>query len=138
MAHDLIILDTNVISYIMKNDPLAASYLPHIEGQLAAVAFITVGELHFGAEKEKWGEKRRKNLEQRLQKFIVVNYDNEVAHCYGRLYAERQKAGREILHNDAWIAACAVRHNIPLLTHNAKDFSGISSLKVITENNMAQ
>ena len=35
--------------------------------------------------------------------------------------------------NDAWIAACAVRHAVPLVTHNAKDFEGITSSDIITE-----
>lgn len=35
--------------------------------------------------------------------------------------------------HDAWITACAVRHSVPLVTHNAKDFDGISSLAMITE-----
>ena len=32
-----------------------------------------------------------------------------------------------------WIAACALRHSIPLVTHNSKDFVGIPGLKVISE-----
>ena len=51
---------------------------------------------------------RRQALEMALRDFIVVPYDHEIARCYGRLVAERQREGRPI----AWIAACAVRHGI--------------------------
>ena len=51
----------------------------------------------------------------------------------GRILAERQRSGKPMKDNDAWIAACAVRHQVPLITHNAKDFMGISDLQVITE-----
>ena len=57
---------------------------------------------------------------------------SEIARCYGRLMAERKRNGLPIAPNDAWIAACAARHTVPLVTHNAKDFEGIASLEVIT------
>ncbi len=41
--------------------------------------------------------------------------------------------GRSISCNDAWIAACAVKHGVPLVTHNAKDFEAIGGLKVVSE-----
>jgi predicted nucleic acid-binding protein len=41
--------------------------------------------------------------------------------------------GKALSANDAWIAACAVRHGIPLLTHNIRHFTHIPSLTVISE-----
>ena len=40
---------------------------------------------------------------------------------------------RPIDPNDAWIAACALRHQVPLVSHNAKHFREIASLNLITE-----
>ncbi len=132
MSDDKSILDTNIVSYLMKGGRLAEMYEPFLEGRLLAITFITVGELYFGAEKASWGEKRRKRLEATLRNFVIIPYDNEVARCYGQLVAEREKDGRSISPNDAWIAACAVRHAMVLVTHNAKHFEGISGLKVVT------
>ena len=84
---------------------------------------------HPGAEKSNWGEKKRKKLETTLRNFVVIPYDHEIARCYGRLVAERQRNGNPIPPNDAWIAACTVRHTVPLVTHNAKDFEGITALQ---------
>lgn len=128
-----VIVDTNVVSYLMRGGSLARRYRPHLQGRLSAIAFVTVGELYFGAEKAEWGAKRRQDLETTLRSFIVVPYDQEVARCYARLFARRQREGRPISPNDAWIAACAVRHGIPLVTHNARDFRGVGSLELITE-----
>ncbi|MFZ2208146.1 MAG: type II toxin-antitoxin system VapC family toxin [Porticoccaceae bacterium] len=127
------ILDTNIVSYLMKGGPLAEAYAPHVQGKLLAIAFITVGEMYFGAENKNWGETKRKELETTLRNFVVIPYDHEIARCYGRLMAERMRSGRPIGPNDAWIAACATRHAVPLVTHNAKDFEGIMSLSIITE-----
>lgn len=132
MSNAKIILDTNIVSYLMKGGPLAEAYAPHVQGKLLAIAFITVGEMYFGAENKNWGEKKRKELETTLHNFIVIPYDHEIARCYGRLMAERKRNGQRIAPNDAWIAACAARHAVPLITHNAKDFEGITSLEVIT------
>ena len=128
-----VIVDTNVVSYLMRGGSLAKRYRPHLQGRLSAIAFVTVGELYFGAEKAEWGANRRQDLETTLRSFIVVPYDQEVARCYARLLARRQREGRPISPNDAWIAACAVRHGMPLVTHNARDFRGVESLELITE-----
>jgi len=133
MSSAKIILDTCIVSYLMKGGPLAEAYAPHTQSRLLAISFITVGEMYFGAENRNWGTKKRKVLETTLRNFVVIPYDHEIARCYGRLVAERKHNGKPIAPNDAWIAACAARHAVPLLTHNAKDFMGIMALDVITE-----
>ncbi len=133
MSDAKIILDTCIVSYLMKGGPLAEVYAPHTQGRLLAISFITVGEMYFGAENRNWGNKKRRALETTLRNFVVIPYDHEIARCYGRLVAERKHNGKPIAPNDAWIAACAARHAVPLVTHNAKDFMGITALDVITE-----
>lgn len=128
-----VVLDTNVVSYLMKGGRLAETYAPYVQGRLLAITFITVGEFYFGAEKANWGERRQQALETTLRNFVVIPYDHEIARSYGCLVAERQRSGRGITLNDAWIAACAVRHGVPLITHNAKDFEGVTGLQVLTE-----
>ena len=127
------VIDTCIVSYLMRGGPEATAYAPHLQGRLLAISFITVGEMYFGAEKRRWGEQKRRELETTLRNFVVIPYDHEIARCYGRLVAERQRSGMRIQPNDAWIAACTVRHAVPLVTHNSKDFVGISGLKLITE-----
>ena len=133
MNSDQILFDTNVVSYLMKGGRLAEAYAPHLKRRSPAIAFITVGELYYGAENANWGEPKRKELETTLGNFVVIPYDHEIACCYGRIMTGQRKQRRTIATNDAWIAACAVRHGFPLVTHNAKDFEGVSSLEVITE-----
>ena len=54
---------------------------------------------------------------------------------YGRLSLEKTPKGsdRTIAPNDRWIAACALHHQLPLVTNNARHFEGITGLTVITE-----
>ncbi len=128
-----VLVDTNVVSYIMRGDTRAKFYVPHLHGKLLAISFITVGEMFYGAEKKSWGEQKRKHLEATLQRFVVIPYDNEIAWCYARILTERERKGKPINLHDAWIAACALRHDIAIVTHNASDFEDITGLQIITE-----
>ena len=74
MSMAKIILDTNIVSYLMKGTPLAERYKLHIQGKLLSISFITVGELYFGAENRNWGEQKRKQLETTLRNFVVIPY----------------------------------------------------------------
>ena len=128
-----VLIDTNIVSYLMKKRPEAEFYAAHLQGKLLSISFITVGELYFGAEKKGWGTQRRLKLETVLRNFLVVPYDHEISKAYGRVLVERENLGRPISTNDAWIAACAVRHSVALVTHNLRDFEGISNLQLISE-----
>ena len=41
--------------------------------------------------------------------------------------------GHPVGEADAWVADVAIRHNMPLVTHNRKHFDGIPGLTVISE-----
>jgi L-ascorbate metabolism protein UlaG (beta-lactamase superfamily) len=43
-----------------------------------------------------------------------------------------QSKGRRIECADAWIAATALRHDVPLVTHNHDDYLGVPGLKLIS------
>lgn len=64
-----------------------------------------------------------------IHRFVVIPYDHEIAQHYGEIIAHRKCVGQPISCADAWIAACALRHDIPLVTHNTKDFVDIPGCK---------
>ncbi|NEP13006.1 MAG: type II toxin-antitoxin system VapC family toxin [Symploca sp. SIO2C1] len=72
----LLLIDTDIASFIFKGSDYADPYLPLLRDQELALSFMTV--------------------------------------------------------QDAWIAATALRHDLPLVTHNIKDFVGISNLQLVT------
>jgi predicted nucleic acid-binding protein len=41
--------------------------------------------------------------------------------------------GQPIAPQDVWIAATALRYNLPLITHNPSDYQEIAGLTLITE-----
>jgi predicted nucleic acid-binding protein len=65
--------------------------------------------------------------------FQVLPIDEEVGRAWAQMRAYLVAAGRRINVNDAWIAATAAAHEVPVLTQDA-DFealSGVAGLRVI-------
>ena len=123
-----------MFSYLGKSgDTRAALYRPHVDGKLVGVSFITVGEILFGAYKNKWGSSKLEQIRARLRSVTIVPFDWNVCQTYGDLKARLQGVGRSVADNDLWIAACAVRHSIPLVSNNRAHFEGIPGLVLISE-----
>lgn len=128
-----VLLDTDVFSYLMKpGDTRAKAYSKHVKGKTVAISFVTYGELLFGATKKGWGAKKIRKLEERLKAVVVVPYDDELCRTYGKVRASLPR-GVTVAPNDLWIAACAIRHGIPLVSNNKKHFEKIPGLTLITE-----
>jgi predicted nucleic acid-binding protein len=131
---DVVLLDTDVFSFLMKEgDTRAALYRPHVKGKTIALSFVTVGELYVWTIRRRWNARRIASLEQRLKAAVILPYDLDLCKTYGKLRAATLDKGQPVAANDLWIAASAVRHSIPLVTHNSKHFASIRGLKVITE-----
>jgi predicted nucleic acid-binding protein len=49
-----------------------------------------------------------------------------------RIKSACQKKGPPITFADAWTAAAALQLNVPLVTHNAKDYRAVEKLAILT------
>ena len=133
-----IMVDTDVYSYITSSNPKrGAPYKRHLDGNEIALSFITVGEQYAGyikaiANREMFAARLGK-FEAELRLVAVVPYDAEVCKVYGDIKATMERAGQSVAANDLWIAACARRHSLPLVTNNRKHFDAIPGLQIISE-----
>ncbi|MEM9092284.1 MAG: type II toxin-antitoxin system VapC family toxin [Cyanobacteria bacterium P01_F01_bin.53] len=128
----LLLIDTDITSFIFKGSDYADPYLPLLMEQELALSFMTVAELFQWAILRQWGDRRLLQLEQHLSNYLVIPVDQPLCREWAQVRSDRQSVGRPISPQDAWIAATALRHNLPLVTHNIKDFVGISNLRLIT------
>lgn len=58
MSDAKLILDTNIVSYLMKGGSLAKAYAHRVQGCLLAISFITVGEIYSMGLKKHTGARR--------------------------------------------------------------------------------
>ncbi|WP_027876997.1 type II toxin-antitoxin system VapC family toxin [Meiothermus cerbereus] len=129
-----LLVDTNIISYAYNEHRLWEVYQPMLEGQQLLVAAQSVAELRFGALFKNWGERKRRRLEVLLSSFVVVHTDDEICTAWARVRSEALTKGRPIGAGDAWIAATARVLDIPLVTHNRRDFDFLENITLISEN----
>ena len=129
-ASRLVVLDSNVISYIFHGSTQARYYLERIRGLHPLIAFQTLEEIWYGAESGGWGERRRNQLAIFLSQYEVVYPDAQMVEVCARLRGERRRAGREIRVADAWVAATALILNCPLASHDG-DFADIPGMRLI-------
>lgn len=131
---DIVVIDTNVVSYILKRDTRGELYKPHIEGKLQMIAAQTFAELEVWPLEKNWGSNRRRALRAYLEKFVFVEASKDIAILWAEIQAHAKRVGRSISVGDTWIAATALAYAAPLVTHNRKDFENVPRLTVVSEN----
>lgn len=127
----MIILDTNVISEVLKPRPDArvASWLETLGGEVAITA-ITSAELLAGLRRLPVGA-RRTSLTAAIESTLldysedgwVLAFDHEAARQYADILTARQRAGMPISTADAQIAAICRVHAARCATRNVEDFA---------------
>jgi tRNA(fMet)-specific endonuclease VapC len=86
---------------------------------------MTVAELLRWAEQHAWGENKLTQLKHTIQNYVVLHSDNDICWHWAKV---RSIKGRPMPEGDAWIAATALRYDLPLITHNVKDFEHLQNL----------
>ena len=128
----VILVDTNVVSYRYRDDSRFGLFKESLIGRVPAVSCVTYAEALKGAHDAKWPEKRIAQYEAYLRRhYMLIPIDRETAAGWARLVAECNGNGIELgCDNDWWIAATALRHEIPLLT-NDQTFRRVPGLAVL-------
>ena len=125
----MIILDTNVISEMMRPSPELAvlNWFATQSAEDMHVTAITMAEILFGIELLAAG-KRRDALQAAADRTFAVfaghilPFDDRAAHAFAALSSSRRKQGRPMSEFDAEIAAIARANAAVLATRNVNDF----------------
>jgi len=129
-----LLVDTDVFSYLFRNDSRSEVYRPHLEGNRLFLAFQSLAELYRWAAERQWGHATRSRLHESLRKhYTILMPDVSTAEHWAQVMAHASGIGRSLAPMDAWIAAIALRHRLPLVTHNRNHFSSVNGLTLITE-----
>jgi len=92
----LLLIDTDIASFIFKGSDYADPYLQLLGGQELAMSFMTVAELFQWAILRQWGDRRLSQLEQYLSNYLVIPVDQPLCRKWAEVRSDRQSAGRPI------------------------------------------
>jgi predicted nucleic acid-binding protein len=134
----MILLDTNVLSELMKTKP-DEGVIAWVDRQPTTTLFIsaiTRAEIELGMALLPEGRRQQAIREAARRMFDAFSgrllvFGDMAAIEYGQLVAHRTRSGRPITVEDAQIAAIALVHGLKVATRNVRDFEDIAGLVVV-------
>ncbi len=129
----MIILDTNVLSTLMGDEPGPAvvTWLDTQPTESVWTTAITIFEVRTGLELLD-ASRRRQRLESAFEQLLardldgrVLAFDTAAADASGTLVAKRQRVGRSIEIRDAQIAGISLARKATLATRNVRHFKDL-------------
>lgn len=134
----MIVLDTDVLSALMRRepDPTAVAWLDEQPADSVWTTAITVFEIRFGLE-QLVPSRRRRQLETAFARAVAEDFDgrvlpfdeNAAQEAAGRA-AARRAAGRPVDFRDIEIAGIVAATRAALATRNVRHFEGLG-IKVV-------
>ena len=111
------ILDTNALSAWAEG--VAAVERPLRSARRLVVPSVVLGEYYFGIRQSR----HRRRYEDWLRRYLpaaeIATVTHATAGAYASIRLELKHAGTPIPANDAWIAALARQHDLPVLSNDA-------------------
>ena len=92
---------------------------------------MSLAEMLESAYRRRLSERNLHLFKKRLSdEYFVIHWNEEICDRFAQIRFQRRN--RPISVPDALIAATALAYELPLVTHNARDFAGIDGLQLIT------
>jgi len=122
----ILLLDTNVVSELMRPTPAPAvqAWMGRAPAAAFHVASISVAEILYGIARLPDGRRKEMLAEQAEAMFAVefagrvLGFGLEAAPAYAAITAARERGGRRIAAQDAMIAAIAHVHDATVVTRD--------------------
>ena len=129
----MLVLDTNVVSELMRIEPSAVvlAWLNEQPWHALFVTAFTKAEVLAGLARMPNGARRARLIREADTMFAedfrgrILPFDSAAAAYFAEITATRGQRGRPIALFDAGIAAIARANGMAMVTRNVKDFHGI-------------
>jgi toxin FitB len=126
----MIVLDTNVVSELMRPDPApqVAEWVRVRDRRELVMTSITLAEIRYGIARLPEGRRKQVLLDTADDIFRtfsdqILPVDEVAAEHYAVIASRRERAGKPIGGFDALIAAVCRSHSAALATRNLPDFA---------------
>jgi len=110
------ILDTNALSAFADGDMGVGAVLRR--QPRAAIPVIVLGKFRYGIAESRHRAAYEAWLDSQLSHFDILAITDETTVAYAALRVALKRSGRPIPANDAWIAALALQHRLPILSRD--------------------
>ncbi|PPD58247.1 type II toxin-antitoxin system VapC family toxin [Dehalogenimonas etheniformans] len=128
-----ILVDTDVVSYLLKADTRAEFYKPFLLNKTVAISFVTIAELYYWAYLRAWGQAKVAQMEATIKNYVVLPYDYSLCQQWATIKHDGARNGHPMDNhdNDCWIASTALLHDCALATNNRRHYEYINGLDII-------
>ncbi len=127
---EMYLLDTDTIIYNLKGHLAVKHNLERHRQSVLKISIVTLMELYYGAYKSQKVTSnlaKVRNIEEAIE---IVPIGRESAEVFAMLKANLGKSGIPLDDFDLILAACAMAHDLVLVTNNTKHFERIEGLRV--------
>jgi len=108
-------------------------YREHLRRETLLISFMTLAELERWASKYNWGLQRRAALEAQLRRVVIWHSSDDLCRHWAYVRTATEQPGRQMSEADAWQAATALLHDVPLVTHNRRHYEAVPGLRIVSE-----
>jgi len=123
-------LDTNICIYVMKHYPPDLREKFNSLAEQLCISSITLGELHYGAEKSARRVDNLTAIEHFVARLDVLPFATRAAAHYGQVRAELERAGTPCGPHDTQIGGHARSEGLIVVTNNLREFNRMPGIRV--------
>src|SRR5258708_12119286 len=121
-------LDTNICIYVMKNYPIELRDKFNALAEQLCISSITLGELHYGAEKSARRADNLTAIEHFVARLDLLPFAEKAAAHYRQVRAELERAGTPSGPHDIKIGGHARSEGLIVVTNNIPHFAPLPGL----------
>src|SRR5215475_6832431 len=122
-------LDTNVCIYVIKNYPAELRERFDRLAEQICISSITLGELHYGAEKSARRLENLQAIEHFAARLEVLAFGSEAAAHYGQIRADLERAGTPCGPHDMQIGGHARSAGLVVVANNMREFARMPGVR---------